>query len=359
MKRRVKQLMKYLVILGFILFIASEIFFRCFYTEQLRTRSYPLVYQPDEWVGYRYIPNVEGRICIPSICKNFKINNQGFYGYDFDVKKEDSTFRIVVIGASNATGIWMEGDTSYSMKLQELFRNQGYNVEVINFAIDGRFRDVYKVRMAQSEVIKYEPDLVLLDTQMPFIYGAFRRDIYNGYVMIYNGESSYSKKWCMDKIDYINDHPFLSNIYTISYSIRAICRYYSNNYQSNYAAILKFYIEKRIQSPDIQFLPYSVKRSIEMLQSLQDSLNNKNCDLLLFKYAPNQYYSFIAKKYGLASMELNVPTTPQFTHTHDGHFNQDGHIEIARQLYGKLTELNYLQEFEKTQGTSASKLPEN
>ena len=72
---------------------ATEAFLRMMYWEQLKTRSYPLIYQLDPEVGYRYIPGIEGKICIPSICKTFSINKNGFYGPDFELEKaeENST----------------------------------------------------------------------------------------------------------------------------------------------------------------------------------------------------------------------------------------------------------------------------
>ena len=65
-------------VLVVILLFSGEVALRLIYYEQLKTRTYPLIYQPDERVGYRYVPGIEGKICIPSICKEFSINQTGF-----------------------------------------------------------------------------------------------------------------------------------------------------------------------------------------------------------------------------------------------------------------------------------------
>jgi hypothetical protein len=55
--------------------------------------------------------------------------------------------------------------------------------------------------------------------------------------------------------------------------------------------------------------------------------------LVIVQYTPNTYYQYVTAKYGLAYMELNVPATPQYVHDRDGHYRQEGHIEVARQLF--------------------------
>ena len=148
MNRKVRTFLKFFVLSIFLLVLLVEVVLRIAYHEQLKTRTYPQIYTPDSEIGYRYIPNRDASINMPSISKDFKTNNQGFYGPDFQDQKENGVFRIAVVGSSQATGIWLDGQESFSMKLQQLLREKGYPIEVINLSIDGRLRDLESGQMA-------------------------------------------------------------------------------------------------------------------------------------------------------------------------------------------------------------------
>jgi hypothetical protein len=320
-----------------VIVLAAEIYLRLRYDSQLRIRIYPQVYVPDEKLGYRYRPNTEGEIRIPGIHRHFRTNSHGFHSPEISEAKPTGTYRIACIGPSNTTGIWMDGDEkNFSRLLEEKLRADGHHIEVMNFGIDGRYRSVHELRVIDTDVAVFQPDLVLLDVELPFVYGEFRRDVYRNYVMIYNAENELSRKWCERIIDDIYARRFLIRLYRTSYIVRATSRLYANRYPAR-SLKLRVFIENRIQAPDIALLPYSIKKSVEALQETRTKLEGRGSQLILFQYSDNQYFRQVAAKYDLPYLELEVPATPKYVHDHDGHYRHAGHVEVANQLYKHLT----------------------
>jgi len=339
MKGRFGGLLKIVGITAFVVIVLSEISFRVFFFEQLKTKSYPLIYRPDDSTGYEYIPNMEAKICIPSICKEFQINNQGYYGPDFSQEKKDGVYRIAIVGSSDAGGIWLDSEKSFAMILQELFRNNGYpNVEVNNFSVDGQHRGLFNVRLIRDKVIQYEPDLVLFGANIPFVFGDVRRDLYKGYVMVYSTEAS--KKYCKDKIDYIEAHGFLKVLYDISYIVRAAARYYMNNHHNPKSHNIEIYSQRRVEAPGIGFRPFSVMTTVNLLKGIQERLAAQGSTLLLMTYYNDEKYHQTAARHDLPSISLDMLPTREIFHQYDGHFNGKGHEMIAQRLFDRLIKLN-------------------
>lgn len=324
-----------LLILGALLALtAVEIFLRIRFRELLWMRVYPQLYVPDADLGYRYRPEAEGEIRIPGIHRRFRTNNRGFASdRDFVREKEPGTFRIALVGTSNTTGIWMNGQHSnYAELLQERLCSGGRKVEILNFGIDGRYRAVHEIRILETDVAEYDPDLILIDVDLPFVHGFFMRDVYKTYVMIYNPEEPYSRQWCEYWITKVARHTFLIALYRTSYIVRALARLYMNRVNSTRSWLIRIFVENRIQAPDVVLLPYSIKRSIETLKAVREKFAARSIELVIFQYFPSLYYRQVASKYGLPYIELNVPPIPEFVHDLDGHYRHSGHVEIARQL---------------------------
>jgi hypothetical protein len=338
------QIFFYGVIAALLGLAAVEVYLRIKYRNLLWIQVYPQVYIPDDELGYRYLPNAEGEIRIPGIHRRFRTNNRGFHARDFVRAKAPGTYRIAVVGPSNSTGIWSHGDgKNFSELLEDLFRSAGRRVEVMNFGIDGRFRAVHELRLVETEVADYEPDQILLDVELPFVYGSFRRAVYKGYVMIYNSETEFSRQWCEAMIDSAARQRFLIPVYYASYIVRAAVRYYMNRSNGFRAARLRTFVENRVQAPDISLLPYSLKKSVEALQAVRDKLAERGGELTIFQCSANPYYREVTAKYGLSYLELDVPPVPRYVHDRDGHYSYAGHAEVAKQLF---EQLNKRQAFE-------------
>jgi hypothetical protein len=317
---------------------AAEVYLRIRYKSLLWIHVYPQVYVPDDDLGYRYKANADGEIRIAGIHRRFRTNSRGFNAREFEREKPPDTYRIAVIGPSNTTGIWMDGEgKNFSEMLQERFCNAGRKVEVMNFGIDGRYRSVHELRVIDTDVADYEPDLVLLDVELPFVYGSFRRDVYRNHVMIYNGENELSRRWCEMTIDWVLAKTTLIRLYRLSYIVRAAARYYMNHYNTGYATAVRVFVENRIQAPDIQLLPYSLKKSVEALKEAREKLHAKGAELILFQYFASDYFRYVSNRYELPYIELNVPAIPQYVHDLDGHYRHEGHVAVAQQFFDVLT----------------------
>ncbi|PCH94227.1 MAG: hypothetical protein COB85_05870 [Bacteroidetes bacterium] len=322
--------------------ISLEVFIRARYFELLKIRAYPLIYKPDIKTGYKYRPNTKAKICIPGVCKTFMINNNGYYGPSFEVAKDQNIFRIAVVGSSESTGIWMQGDENFSMKLQNLCNKVGCKVEVLNFARDGRWRGVYSLNIIKQDVMRYQPDIVLLNTSMPLVRATFGRDIYKGFVLIYNLDSEYSKKWCKDRADYILDQEFLTHMYDISYIVRAATRYYWMHVKKWPSSIIKSFVTKRIQAKHINHEPLTIKSSLDLIQEMQERLHSIQSKLLLFEFEHNKEYTLFANNHKLPYINLGIQNNARLLNPYNKHFNERGHEVIARKLYSKLVNGSYI-----------------
>jgi hypothetical protein len=338
------QFLFYGVIAALLVLAIIEVYLRVRYRDLLWMQVYPQVYVPDDELGYRYLPNAEGEIRIPGIHRRFRTNNRGFHARDFVRAKPPGTYRIAVVGPSNSTGIWSHGKgKNFSEMLEDLFRSAGHQVEVMNFGIDGRFRAVHELRLIETEVADYDPDQVLLDVEIPFVYGSFRRAVYKGYVMIYDSETELSRQWCEAMIDSAARQRFLIPVYYASFIVRAAVRFYTNRSSSFRAARLRTFVENRVQAPDISLLPYSLKKSVEALQAVRDKLAERGGELTIFQCSGNPYYREVTAKYGLSYLELDVPPVPRYVHDRDGHYSHAGHVEVARQLFEQLSKRQAVQ----------------
>lgn len=316
--------------------IAGEVFLRIKYDEQLKLETYPQIFTPDSTYGYLYQAGANSRICVPGIDKEVHINERGYYGSSFTVKKSPGTYRIAIVGVSEATGIWMENDNIFSKQLQERFQQEGYKVEVINCSIDGRYRDMTNIERVRWQVSEYEPDLVLLGTQVPFAEGKVFRDQYKGYVIIY-GEGKYSRINCERKIDYITQHKLLIFMYKASFIVRAACRKYRFTYpEKRYAQNLEIFTRNRMQALDVGFRPLASNTAAEALLELEDCLAEENRSLFIFYYHRDTFNRELAGMYGFPYLPLDVGKSPELVGDLDAHYNEIGHAEIASQLFDSL-----------------------
>ena len=316
----------------------AEVYLRIAHYEVLKIRQYPQIYQPDSLLGYRYIRNVKGKICIPSICKEFQLNNQGFYGPDFSTNKEEGIFRIILVGASATGGIWLDGNENYSMKLQALFDKNGYeNIEVINCAIDGSFRDIPNINMIKSTILEYKPDLILLNAyfSLSFYHGQAARECYKGYLMKYAQGSESARLFCVNAIEDLDNNKILTSLYDISYIFRAIFR--SGIIENDkLEKIINLYKYNEIEALDMIRYQYPVSKSAGMLLDLNTSLKEKEISFYLLHYQEDPVFNRVIEAYRIPNIQLGLEFDASFRHEFDGHPNEKAHDAIAKALFTHL-----------------------
>jgi hypothetical protein len=166
--------------------------------------SLPLIYERDEELGYRFVPNAQG------VYKRFfewettiKINSLGWRDYEYPLRKPPGVYRIAVIGDSFAANLEVPLEQTYSKILEKLLKkNVSANIEVLNFAIDGTGTD-YHFKLLGEILSDYSPDMVVHsffcndfeDVQI----GKFYRTIYRNQLIQY--QTVEGLEWGKRKID--------------------------------------------------------------------------------------------------------------------------------------------------------------
>lgn len=339
--RRWTRWLVVLAALGVATVAGAELYFRTAHYEVLKNMSYPLVYEPDPVIGYRYTPGAEGRLCLPSICKHVKINEEGYLGPNFTRIPKPGVFRIAIVGSSQATGLWMDGTRSFSDGFQQRLDAAGYPVEVVNLSIDGRSRDRSMAKQIRHEVMDYQPKLVLFFVNLPMATADVERQNYRGFVISYHtpvGEAAAKRD-----VDEILAARWPIAVYETSYIARAAARYYFARHAQRRASLMRSYVMKRVHIPvGGEVGLYYLGVSIKALQGLQEFVAEKGGRLVLMSYTGFGGLKPMTDKAGLTRVALHMQAGPEFRHEHDGHFNQAGHDQIAELLFDYLVESGQL-----------------
>ncbi len=92
----------------------------------------------------------------------FRINGQGMRSErDFAYEKPEGTARIVSLGDSFTVGYEVAAEECFSSVLERELLRRGYGVEVLNAGVSG-FSNAEELLYLERELIKYDPDLVVL-----------------------------------------------------------------------------------------------------------------------------------------------------------------------------------------------------
>jgi hypothetical protein len=110
-------------------------------------------------IVYELKPNARGQFADQPLL----INSQGLHDYEYSVRKQPGTFRIVGLGDSSLFG-WAVPFEDSTLKVLERRLNEqssGRKFEVINFAVPG-YNTAMEAETFVQKCLAYEPDLVLL-----------------------------------------------------------------------------------------------------------------------------------------------------------------------------------------------------
>lgn len=90
------------------------------------------------------------------------INSLGYRGSEFNLQKGEDIFRILTVGDSFTFGQGVKDNDTYSAKLQEIFKNNHKNVEVINGGYASSFSPDSYFLFLKEKGLDLEPDLVIM-----------------------------------------------------------------------------------------------------------------------------------------------------------------------------------------------------
>ncbi len=334
---------KYITFACLIVFVGCEACLRIFYAEHMIVHHFPLVYAPDSSQGFKGIARKEGYIRRPSIEKKFRLNNAGFYGPDIIPQHPDSIFRILVCGSSVVEGIWANQRTSYPAMLNELFKAQGFRVEVINCGISGSNRDWQNMNVIRDVSSRFHANMVLFEHPIPIHWGNYLRGTYKDYAILFTGDSSaewnQSEAIARRKVDLLKANSLLTGMYDLCYCIRYWARSAADSwntptqcwkdYADNGADSWQYYIPRDLD----------VRQSIYALNDLQKELNRKGCQLIAYEYGNSDMSDRIREsdEVMFPYISLSLPLDDKkYQHELDDHLNYLGFTITAEKLFNEL-----------------------
>jgi hypothetical protein len=345
----------------FSLMLLTEVLFRfCYHNKFSFNKEFP--YQIDSVIGYRFKSNSEGYFRNEAINNNYYyFNSKGFPGGNFSFTKNNSYYRIIVVGSSNEIGFLTNGPLNYVKIIKDSLENNDIKVEIINCSIDGGNRELSKLKFVEGECLKYNPDLVLYTGRFPFDERNRYRTSYKGIkIELESPDSINSAKRYID--ENITQKCLLVRLIDISYVVRGMCRYYVNKKyvdgKKDHDIYTKILNKTLIKDEEIIWaymfsklrwkvqLGYSVKyteeESLSKLKIAAEKLNKNNVEFIYYKIFHNKYY-FKSKELfsnkGIKYLQLDMPFKSDYSFGEkDGHLSQKAHIDIAKHFYKSLTD---------------------
>lgn len=106
-------------------------------------------------------PNMEFTFFREEFTQKIKLNSKGLRDYEYDYKKDDSVYRIAMVGDSFIEGMQIKLEETIPKRLEKKLNEVG-NYEVINFGFSG-YDLVPEAVLIEEEVIKYKPDMIILN----------------------------------------------------------------------------------------------------------------------------------------------------------------------------------------------------
>ena len=90
------------------------------------------------------------------------VNNHGWRDRDRTYNNKGKSFRVVVLGDSEVFGYIVPKEKTFTYLLEERFKKDGKNVEVINIAYSG-WSTSQQLEALEKDALKYNPDLVVIN----------------------------------------------------------------------------------------------------------------------------------------------------------------------------------------------------
>jgi len=114
----------------------------------------------------------------------YRINRDGIRDRDYSLAKPAGAFRIAAVGDSVTFGLGLELEDTWPKQLERELQKTSPRIEVINFGVMG-YNTPQEAERIQDKVLKYSPDLIIIDYSLNDI-GIFSRErrvlgTYKGY----------------------------------------------------------------------------------------------------------------------------------------------------------------------------------
>jgi len=314
-----------------ILFFSVELILRIINPLYIQYGSFPShIYKYDSFVYYKYRPNTSfkvGNNIIP-------INRQGYIGEDF--KTNDSTvYKIAVVGGSGVSGPnHILEYANYTFPLEEKLKNENYSVQVQNCGIDGANRSYLLLHSIYHYVMSFNPDIVLLECDLPLKSSNQVRAPYRNHLLFYPCGDNIRLQEVKAKVDKLIQYEWFFNILHQSYIFRALVKYKMNNwgYTNEFDYYLSAYRTKGWGTAGVIEEELSIEQSIFLIKELQMKLAEKNIKFFLLNtYGKTNMQIIKDGKLPCISTRLDFIEPDDFMYK-DGHLNKQGCEKIADKL---------------------------
>jgi lysophospholipase L1-like esterase len=216
-----------------------EIGLRILKPPQLSITHAPCIYETDNRLGYRYIPQATGWLYrYFEIDNTVKINSLGFHDVEHNPAEIDEATRILVVGDSFTAALEVDTAQGWTQTLQQQLQQSGYPVEVINLGLDGTGTDVHLALLKEYLPI-FQPDLVILAFYKNDIEDLkskrYYRECYKDQVLVYYNQAQADElKAFVD--DAQNQQPLFTWLFEKLYLVRLVAFIFDIDVfgQSNY-----------------------------------------------------------------------------------------------------------------------------
>ncbi len=247
-----------------------------------------------------------------------------------------------------------DGPSCYPRLLQKYFKDNKDKVEILNFAIDGRFREYKDLQLIKKECITYNPDLVLMKQRFPISDDLRYRESYKGYAINYfdiNSSLEETKQFIDENYERLTLFTFF---YDVSFIYRYLCKYVIENEKGLAGFIRKYFIK------DTKFIigyarknisaigekkgafkkEFSIEESLKMYKEVKVLLDKNDTKYILFNTYSNSAIkdvNFLFKIKEIDYLNLNIPFDRSYSFgKYDAHSSQKGHKIIGEKFYEKL-----------------------
>lgn len=352
---RVKKLLLKIGLTLVVIIIVMEITLRLTIPAQLQIRA-GCEYQPDSVLGYRYKANATGLVYNAAFSRPYAVNSEGFAGREFATKKVPGIYRIAIIGASAETGLYTNGPLNYVTVAEDLFKKNGYKVQIINLAIDGHGRSYRNVEFVKRECAVYEPDLILFrDIEFPLEDFMQYRTTYKDVTIKYTDTSKVNLMAAKAYIDKELSHKdFRQRLFDYSYIYRYMVKNYLHKYQKSdfWERVgrpffespnkMECYARHLIFWPRYKYTPtkYSEEESMQIYKDLHTELLKRNTKLIVYntyKIHDAPWVIQFFAKYQVNYLPLEVAYKNEYSFGKlDGHPSEEGHKVIGGAMFNAL-----------------------
>lgn len=124
--------------------------------------AYPVFVQPDERLGWGFVPGTRGFSAHEGFA-HVRINNAGFRDREWSREKPKGVYRVAVLGDSFVDATNVAADDGFVRQIERALNADcgGKTFEVLNFGVSG-YGTGQEFLLLRDKVLAYRPDLVVL-----------------------------------------------------------------------------------------------------------------------------------------------------------------------------------------------------